>query len=73
MPCRHGFLRRPHREAPPPDQGGIIVWPVRHLEFRLGDLAAAAVIELIRHGLSGPEKLALGILIARARARHRLS
>jgi len=44
-----------------------MVRPVRHPVFRLGDLAAAAVIELVRHGLFAPEKLELGILTTRAR------
>src|SRR6516162_6603666 len=52
MPCRHGFLRDPDREAAAPDQGGVILRPVRHPVFRFRDLVPSVFIELIRHAAS---------------------
>ena len=49
MPCRHGFLREPHRQAAPPYQRGIVFRPVRHPVSGLGKLVASALGELVRH------------------------
>jgi hypothetical protein len=49
IPCRHGFLRHPERESPPPDQGGIKFRPVRPPVFRIGNLVTAALVDLRRH------------------------
>src|SRR5512134_2112171 len=52
MPCFHGVLGEPDREAPSPDQRGIVFRPVRHAVFCPGNLVTAAFVEFVRHGAS---------------------
>src|ERR1700687_841523 len=49
MPCGHGVLGEPYCKASPPNQRGGVFWPVRDPVSGLGDLVAAALIELVRH------------------------
>ena len=54
MPCRHGFLGEPHRQASPPCQRGIVFRPVGHPVSGLGKLVATAFGELVRHEFPQP-------------------
>src|ERR1700676_828817 len=49
MPCGHGVLGEPYCKASAPNRRGIVFWPVRDPVSGLGDLVAAALIELVRH------------------------
>ena len=52
MPCRHSLFGDPYRQASPPDQRRIVFRPIRHPVPSHRDLVAAALVELVRHGVS---------------------
>jgi hypothetical protein len=49
MPCGDGVLGEPYCKASPPNQRGIVFWPVRDPVSGPGDLVAVALIELVRN------------------------
>jgi hypothetical protein len=50
LPCRDRLLGHPHGQASTLDQRRVVFRPVRDPVFGLGDLVAAAFVELVRHG-----------------------
>src|ERR1035437_6461716 len=57
VPLVDRFLGKPDRDVTTPTQGRVVVRPVGHLVFGLGERVAAFLAIFVRHGLSSKIQL----------------